>query len=460
MTQTRRSGQSDSKTTKKSNINEEELVEESSEESYSDESVYDDESESEIDEASQIEDIELQESFEAWNPSVGLQEGEELEVDSSAYHLLHNLSTPWPCYSLTFLDDSIGLRKRYPLSVNLIAGTQAPSDKENSLFLLHCSNLRSTLYDGDSENEREFDSDDEFDGVAQLKSVEIPHHGSTNKLSVLPGNSSVIATSSSDKKVRLFNISNHVQYLSKGGVVPTSHPVYVSSAMKDEGYGLDWSISNSTGVSLLASSCTGHVFQHVVTPDGVVAGSKVKAHQESVEGISVNPEHSETFITCSTDGKVSMWDLNSLRKAVNTVSVSTVDVNVCTFLSDGIHFVTGDDVGMVSLYDCRNTQTPILQSDWHKKPITSVTRAPSSIGYEDWSMGVNVASDDGSVSTWDFSIVQDESSQVPSQLMFVHVENGSIKDATWHSQIPGLMAGTSSVGVSLYHPRYLFDDEE
>ncbi|KAL0223245.1 hypothetical protein P9112_002635 [Eukaryota sp. TZLM1-RC] len=399
----------------------------------------------------------LQTSFEAWNPSIGLEEDEKLEVDTSAYHLLHNLSTPWPCYSLAFIPDNLGVRTSFPLTTTLVAGTQAENDNQNSLFLLKCHNIRSTLYDGDSENEQDDASDDEFKGEAQLKSVEIPHFGAVNKLSTLPGNGSVLATTSSDAITRIFNISEHLSYLDQGGVVPPTQPVYESQRAKDEGYGLDWSIGST--VSLFSSSCSGHVQQHLVTGSGVVGGRRWQAHSESVEGISVCPVDPSLFCTCSTDGKIKLWNVNSLKKPCQTFKVSNTDVNCVAYLGDGVHLVTGDDDGVVKVFDTRNVSDSVFEFSWHRTPITSLSRAPSTVGYDDWLLGVTVCSDDGSVTTWDFSVDGEGEKGIPAQLLFYHFDNCSVKDSCWHPQVPGLFGSTHANGLTLYKPRYLFDEE-
>ena len=66
-----------------------------------------------------------------------LAEDEELEVDPSAYEMLHPLGTYWPCLSLDVVKDTKGAcRTEYPHECLVIAGTQAEKKEDNAIYVM------------------------------------------------------------------------------------------------------------------------------------------------------------------------------------------------------------------------------------------------------------------------------------------------------------------------------------
>lgn len=70
-----------------------------------------------------------------WRAGVDeLAEGDELEYDSTAYHMYHSLRPEWPCLSFDVIRDSLGAnRSRFPHTVFAVAGTQADRAESNRL---------------------------------------------------------------------------------------------------------------------------------------------------------------------------------------------------------------------------------------------------------------------------------------------------------------------------------------
>lgn len=70
-----------------------------------------------------------------WRAGVDeLAEGDELEYDSTAYHMYHSLRPEWPCLSFDVIRDSLGTnRSRFPHTVFAVAGTQADRAESNRL---------------------------------------------------------------------------------------------------------------------------------------------------------------------------------------------------------------------------------------------------------------------------------------------------------------------------------------
>jgi ribosome assembly protein RRB1 len=78
-----------------------------------------------------------------------LQQDEILEPDDSVYEMRHSMQAKWPALSFDVLRDNLGdQRQRYPATAYIVAGTQAPSAKENELLVYKMSALHKTQNDG------------------------------------------------------------------------------------------------------------------------------------------------------------------------------------------------------------------------------------------------------------------------------------------------------------------------
>src|ERR1700733_494514 len=71
---------------------------------------------------------EADQDYQIWLPGMKLQEGEVLEPDMSAYVMLHEFQTEWPCLSFDTVRDGLGTERcAFPMTGFFIAGTQADS---------------------------------------------------------------------------------------------------------------------------------------------------------------------------------------------------------------------------------------------------------------------------------------------------------------------------------------------
>lgn len=78
-----------------------------------------------------------------------LEKDEILEPDDSVYEMRHSMQVKWPSLSFDVLRDNLGdQRQRYPATAYIVAGTQAPSAKENELSVYKMSALHKTQNDG------------------------------------------------------------------------------------------------------------------------------------------------------------------------------------------------------------------------------------------------------------------------------------------------------------------------
>lgn len=116
-------------------------------------------------------------------PGQTLKKGEELIADKSAYRLLHQAQSGAPCLSFDILHDDLGdSRKNYPLTMYIVAGTQAAQAHVNNILVMKMSNLYGTKYSEDSGNESS-DSEDESEEHSPAMSVApIRHQGCVNRI--------------------------------------------------------------------------------------------------------------------------------------------------------------------------------------------------------------------------------------------------------------------------------------
>jgi ribosome assembly protein RRB1 len=78
-----------------------------------------------------------------------LEKDEILQPDDSVYEMRHSMQVKWPSLSFDVLRDNLGdQRQRYPATAYIVAGTQAPSAKDNELSVYKMSALHRTQNDG------------------------------------------------------------------------------------------------------------------------------------------------------------------------------------------------------------------------------------------------------------------------------------------------------------------------
>ena len=163
------------------NSGEEEELEEDEEEDNSDESMDEEENE---------EDKESVASKDGENkvylPGQPLKKGQGLEYDKTAYRMLHRAQTGAPCLSFDVIRDDFGVsRESYPLSMYLLAGTQAAKAHVNSLLVMKMTNLtgkNESELESDESDDDSSDSDEESEKTPKMNVASISHHGCVNRV--------------------------------------------------------------------------------------------------------------------------------------------------------------------------------------------------------------------------------------------------------------------------------------
>lgn len=153
-----------------------------------DEEVEEDSSDSSSDEDDSMEEEENEneenaEAKKVYLPGNKMEEGEKLVVDESAYRILHQAQTGAPCLSFDIINDELGnSRETYPLTMYLLAGTQAPRAHVNNLLVMKMSNLHGTKTEDDSEEESSDSEDEENSKSATMSVASIKHQGCVNRV--------------------------------------------------------------------------------------------------------------------------------------------------------------------------------------------------------------------------------------------------------------------------------------
>lgn len=155
-----------------------------------------------------------------WRAGVDeLTEGEELEYDSTAYHMYHSLRPEWPCLSFDVIRDSLGTnRSRFPHTVFAVAGTQADRADSNRLQIMKLSDLQRTRKagGGSDDDESEEEGPDETDDDPTLDHINIPHRGGVNRVRSMPQQPHIVATWSESSDVHVWDLEKQMNSLAKG----------------------------------------------------------------------------------------------------------------------------------------------------------------------------------------------------------------------------------------------------
>jgi ribosome assembly protein RRB1 len=156
---------------------------------------------------------------------------------------------------------------------------------------------------------------------------------------------------------------------------------------------------------------------------------------------------------------VKFWDTRRGHSPVASIAASATDVNVLSWNARRAFLVaSGADDGAFVVWDIRKLvdsgeAVAQFQFQWHRGPITSIEWNPHEAS------GLAVASEDDTVSIWDFSLkpeqTQVDGQDIPAQLMFVHQGQQGVKEAHFHRQIPGLLLSTAETGFNVFKPNNL-----
>ena len=363
---------------------EDEFPDEFEEEMYGEEGEEGEEAEEEEDEAGG-DGVNAETDGKLWRAGDAMAAGERLDYDSSAYDMLHRLHFEWPCLTFAWAKDNLGeARTGYPMCAYAVAGTQAEASGQNRLVCAKLSQLARTRHDEDSESDED---DDDADDDPIVEAQTVPHHGTVNRLRLMPQSPHICATWSESGSVYIHNLSAPLGNLAQpgsaapGAMEAAGKPIFTYSGHKDEGYALDFSPAKS---GMLASGDNAndiHVWQPAEGGQWSVGPEPYSGHTAAVEDIAWSPVEPNVMMSCGCDSTVRVWDCR--RKSGSAMTVDEghgTDINVLSW-NKLVNYlvVTGADDGSFRVWDLRSfsSSEPVARFHWHSSSITSVEWSPT-----------------------------------------------------------------------------------
>lgn len=446
------------------------------------------------------EDVEL---IQSWHPLMGHRgdgdEGQELEMETSAYKMYQTLTPEWPSLSFDLLRDNQGEnRQRFPLSLQAVFGTQADSPGENQVTVLKLSDLSKLRQDRDNDEDilgdeydkddgDESDSDDEDQDVDLdpiLEHYSLPHYGGVNRLRAMPQNQNIVATWSDVGKVNLYDIQELRERFEvstgrgRSGVSSRNKadgPFFSYEGHSTEGFAMDW--SRVTKGALATGDNDGNIHLWSSHEDGTsyTVTPSYETPGVSIEDLQWSPTESTVVCAAESDGHIAIYDTRAPNRAMLRPHLHPkTDVNVLSWnkLVSNL-LATGADDGTLCVWDLRNFSgdkasegpKPLARFTCHQTPVTSVEWHPT-----DESM--LVMSDEVGVYIYDLSVEEDIATQekekqegisemeqivadIPPQLLFCHSGSKQFKECHWHPQISSCVMTTAFSGFSTFIPSNL-----
>lgn len=447
-----------------------------------------------------------------------------LEYDPTAYDFLHRFTVSWPLLSIDPIVDGLGAdRVEFPHQLVLLGGAQVDPDtaETGELTIFYLTDIYPTRFEEDQDMDpsviqRTVDipatinrvrSGTSFynncypagtasvaglwteDGVVSfincaplLKNLGVEPFGSTSywhettgfSTEVTPINLSTTTSLSTSKRSRRLNQRRN------GPAAPLhkENPLCLAAFDNNgvEGYALACSPIHSLW---LAGDVEGRIKAYQMRPDGSVAvdSSLKRFHKGSVEDLVFsrvgNACTGGCFLSCSSDGTIRIVDPRVADGAPLLINASKTDINVCDWsYADENLLVSGDEDGMICLWDVRQTSQTVQRLMYHKCPISSVRFSPNEPTV------IAACSDDGTLSIWDIDVEQSDAplqmddfvpeamrkvADLPPSLVFLHMGLEEPRELAFHPQITGSLIVTDLKGFQLFKPINLgheYDDIE
>ncbi|XP_043285565.1 glutamate-rich WD repeat-containing protein 1 [Venturia canescens] len=257
---------------------------------------------------------------EVYLPGKTLKRDEELVVDRSAYRMLHQAQTGAPCLSFDVIRDDFGnSRDAYPLSMYLLAGTQAARTHVNNLLVMKITNLSGIKSDDESEDESDEElSDSEDEGshskLPVMAIASIKHQGCVNRVRCAQVGQTCFAASWSELgRVNLWNLDEQLKAVESPALLSSYNkkveksdagpkPFFTFKGHSVEGYGIDWCPTEPG--TLASGDCKGniHIWRHTDGASWNVDQRPYNSHAPySVEDLQWSPNEKNVLASCSVD---------------------------------------------------------------------------------------------------------------------------------------------------------------
>ncbi|KAL7577716.1 hypothetical protein ACA910_015224 [Epithemia clementina (nom. ined.)] len=412
---------------------------------------------------------------QSWNPLTGerLKEGQELEMDPTAYKMHHALSADWPSLSFDIIRDDLGdHRTRFPHCLTAVMGSQADRPEQNQLTVLKLSDLARMQveteddilgeeYDKDKDDDDLDESDDEIDLDPVAEHYSMAHHGGVNRVRCMPQQPHIVATWSDVGKVNLFNVESILErFAASTGRTPKKQPqsqqptafseipnkpFYSYNKHRTEGYALDW--SRVKPGQLVSGDCDGNI--HLWTPkdqggtgytvspayqanEKLISRSSTKGGNvmKSVEDLQWSPSEATVFASAECGGYIRVFDIRAPGRSMlnHQVHANGADVNVLSWNRLVTNLLaSGSDDGVLSVWDLRKFSSPAAAATTtnHKGAASATTPSPlarftphkspiTSVEWHPTDESMVAVTDDVGAYIYDLSVEEDEDQMAAS----------------------------------------------
>mmetsp|Transcript_23580 Transcript_23580/g.33784 ORF Transcript_23580/g.33784 Transcript_23580/m.33784 type:complete len:375 (+) Transcript_23580:2-1126(+) len=374
-------------------------------------------------------------------------------MDPAAYKMHLALQGEWPSLSFDFVQDTWGQgRTRFPHQMLAVVGTQADLPQNNSLQVWKLSDLgRLDKDDDENDDNQDYDSTDgdhsdsesDIDYDPVFENSHVNHHGGINRVRNHQG---IIATWSDTGKVTLYTMD--VEGMCTDNLRAPEH-LFTYGGHSSEGYAMDF----STKGILATGDNNGAI--HVFESDYKKAQLMFTA-DKPIEDLQWSPNESTVLAAGETGGFAKIYDVRAPNRAMLTKDLGNKsDINALAWSNLVTNLLgSGCDDGTWSVWDLRKFEEPLARFTSHTTPITSMEWHPT-----DESM--LVVSDDVGSFVYDLSVEeeetqkQNEESDLPPQLLFVHSGSPMTKEVHWHPQITSCLMSTAYDGFHVFIPSNL-----
>lgn len=344
---------------------------------------------------------------------------------------------------------------------------------------MRMSNLHRTSKERDEDEES--NSSDEEEDEEEVETEEkkpkmdcalIKHNGCVNRIRATQFNNNTLAASWSELgRVNIFNLNAQLAAVEdptalkayeKDGV-NEAKPLFSFGGHQMEGFAMDWC---QTEMGMLATGdCRRDI--HIWKPSEAgmwsVDQRPLVGHEQSVEDLQWSPNERNVLASCSVDKSIRIWDVRVNPSSACMLACENAhesDVNVISWNRQEPLIASGGDDGVLHIWDLRQFQskTPIATFKHHTNYITTVEWHPTD------STVLASGGADNQVAIWDFSVEADdmdtadetkvkndqEVSDLPPQLLFIHQGQQDVKELHWHPQLPGVILSTAHSGFNVF----------
>jgi len=369
--------------------------------------------------------------------------------------------------------------EKYPLSLYIVAGSQAAQKNKNHIYVVKFSDLHKTKHDDDSSVSSEEDSDN--DEEPKLNVFSIRQNYATNRIRSMNG-TGIVAVYNENAEVAIYDVTEHLSVLESHIDIeaeldmitePLKPPEDKNGSnfmlrnfkLSSEGFALEWS---SLKKGLFASGGIDKK-TFIYNPidencsDWIKENHPFIVHTKSVEDIQFSPNNEFQLATCSADGTIAIVDLRTQPRSKAEILFKAADCDVNVISWDSLkpeQIASGSDDGAIRIWDQRYVKSgePVAEIQWHTEQITSIQFQP----FEESVLAV--ASADNRLSIWDFSVEPEEKKKdqddLPDQMIFLHQGQEDIKELRHHPYMSDIIISTAASGFNILKPNYDEGEEE